>query len=73
MTQNEKTPTPWTTLDHCPDFERFTLVDDRNRSLSNSILQVRKAITRKAFSNLNNQKLRLFVKKMIEQVAKCFC
>ena len=74
MAEDEKTPTPWAKLERCPDFdERFTLVDGRTRFLSNSILQVRKAITRKAFSNLNNQKLRLFVEKMIEQVAKCFC
>ena len=34
MIQSEKTPTPWATLEHCPDFdERFTLVDVRTRAV----------------------------------------
>ena len=34
MIQSEKTPTPWSTLEHCPDFdERFTLVDGRTRAV----------------------------------------
>jgi hypothetical protein len=34
MIQSEKTPTPWATLEHCPDFdERFTLVDGRTRAV----------------------------------------
>jgi hypothetical protein len=29
-----KTPTPWATLEHCPDFdERFTLVDGKTRAV----------------------------------------
>ena len=32
--QEQKTPTPWATLEHCPDFdERFTLVDGKTRAV----------------------------------------